>query len=293
MNKKTVRLSVQAGTLSIIINSILFIIKFWAGLSIHSIALISDAWHTLSDSITSIIVIVGTKISLKPPDKEHPFGHGRAELISSIIIAFFLGAIALKFLEVSVGKFFSQEKTVFSQSSIIVVIISILLKEGIAQFSFYCYRKTKMQSLKADGWHHRSDALSSLILLVGIIFGKHFWWIDSFLGIIVSIMIAITAYKIFQEAVSPLIGKSPSQEIINQINLISSNISNCATSPHHYHIHDYGYHKELTFHLRLPAETQLIKAHEIADKIEKKIKEQINIESTIHIEPIKNVVSMR
>lgn len=148
------------GILSVIINILLFIIKIWAGIITGSIALTADAWHTLSDSLSSVVVIIAVKLSTKKPDNEHPFGHGRWEQIAALIIAFILAVIAFDFIKDSAIQFRNQESTVFGTLAIVVTIISIIVKEALAQYAFYIGRKTDNVSIKADGWHHRSDALS-------------------------------------------------------------------------------------------------------------------------------------
>ncbi|MFC2135505.1 cation diffusion facilitator family transporter, partial [Bacteroidota bacterium] len=155
------KLSYTEGWLSIVVNILLFILKYWAGLVTGSIAIFADAWHTLSDSVSSIILIFGVKISVKSADRDHPFGHGRAENIAAIIIAILLMFIALNFVKESVEKLINRESVVFGTLSIIVIVISILGKEGLAQFAFWAGKRTGSQILKADGWHHRSDAISS------------------------------------------------------------------------------------------------------------------------------------
>jgi cation diffusion facilitator family transporter len=283
MNNK---LSYIEGWLSIFINMILFVLKLLIGLFTNSIAIIADAWHTLSDSITSIIVIIGAKVSSKPEDKEHPFGHGRIEFIASIIIGVILFIVGFNFLFESVKKLTVSESITFHPLIIVIFSISVLLKEGIAQFSFWAFKKTKNISLKADGWHHRSDAIASLLILIGVFFGQYFWWIDGVLGIIVSVLIGLTAISIIKEAANPLIGKKLDNKIKKHIEKIVYTFLPKESKPHHFHYHNYGNHKELSFHIYLNGHMQIDEGHKIADTIEQKIKDLLNIETTIHIETI-------
>ncbi len=272
------------GWISVIINTLLFVLKYWAGIVTGSIALIADAWHTLTDSFSSIIVIVSAKISNKPADHKRPFGYGRTDLISSIIIGVLLAFIGIEFISKSINQLKGGEKVIFGTIAWVVTIISIIVKELLAQYAFWAGRKTDSQILKADGWHHRTDSLSSVIVLIGIIFGKYFWWIDGVLGIIVAIMIFYAAYEILQSSILRLMGETPDNETIEKIEKIVLNIDS-NLGPHHYHIHKYGGHIELTFHVFMPMNWSLINAHEITVKIEDTIKEQLNIEATIHMEP--------
>lgn len=286
MKKDANYLKYLEGWLSIFVNISLFILKYWAGIVTGSVAIIADAWHTLSDSISSIVVLVGVKVSNKPADKEHPFGHGRAELIASIIIGMILAVIAFEFVLESFAKLKNHEAVYFGKIAIIATVISIIVKELLAQFAFWAGKKTKSVTLKADAWHHRSDAISSVIILAGIFFGPYFWWIDGVLGMIVAVMIFYAAYKIIRDAGNPLMGEEPDIELINQISEISKQKSGWDTKVHHIHMHRYGDHTELTFHIKLPKEMNLEKAHGICSQIEKTIKSELNIEATIHSEPI-------
>ncbi len=275
------------GTISIILNTLLFALKYWVGIETFSIAIMADAWHTLSDSLTSLVVIIGFKISSKPADEKHPFGHGRAEIISSVIIGTLLAMIGVNFLITSIQRFINHQFASYGNLAIIIFIISVIVKEGLAQFSIRAGKRINSQSLIADGWHHRSDALVSLMILVGIFIGEYFWWVDSIMGIVVSLVIFYTTYSILKVSVSTLIGEEPSKDFETEIRKIVNNSVSRDVKLHHFHSHKYGDNKELTFHIRLPADMRLEDAHGITEEVEKKIREKMNIETTIHIEPIK------
>ena len=273
------------GIISVVVNSVLFILKFWAGIITGSIALTADAWHTLSDSLSSIIVIVAVKLSSKKPDNEHPFGHGRWEQIAALFIAFLLGIIAFDFLKDSIIQFKSLESTEFGTLAIVVTIISIIAKEALAQYAFYIGRKTDNASIKADGMHHRTDALSSIVVLVGILFANQFWWIDSVLGVIISFMLFYATYKIAKEAINKLLGEKPSSELVQKIKSLIEEYNVKDVQPHHFHIHNYVGQQELTFHIKLTNDLRIEEGHRIATDIENIILKQFGIISTIHVEP--------
>lgn len=273
------------GVVSVIVNSVLFVLKFWAGIVTGSIALTADAWHTLSDSVSSIVVIIAVKLSSKKPDEEHPFGHGRWEQIAALFIAFILGIIAFDFLRESIVQFRNHESSNFGTLAIVVTIISIVVKEGLAQYAFYVGRKTGNVSVKADGWHHRSDALSSVVVLIGILFAKQFWWIDSALGLIISIMLFYATFQIAKEAINKLLGEKPDDELIEKIKVSIFEYSHEDMQLHHFHIHNYVGHQELTFHIKLNKDISIEAGHKIATDIENIIHKQFGIMSTIHVEP--------
>ncbi len=276
----------REGWFSIFGNIFLFGLKYWAGISTGSLALIADAWHTLTDSVSSVIVLIGGKISRKPADDDHPFGHGRAEHIASIIIGVLLAIIAFDFVVGAVDKFISREHTTFGLFAWIATIVSILVKEGMAQYAFWAAKKTKSSILKADGWHHRTDALSSVIILVGIAVGNTFWWTDAVLSFIVAIMIGWASYKILASEIKALLGESPSEELVLSIRKTTQDRFDEPLHLHHIHIHNYGRHTELSCHIKLPPEMSLNEAHEICTKVENIIMDEFGFVSTVHPEPI-------
>lgn len=273
------------GIISVIVNTVLFVVKFWAGVVTGSIALTADAWHTLSDSLSSIIVIVAVRLSSKKPDNEHPFGHGRWEQIAALFIAFLLGIIAFDFLKDSIVQFQNHESTAFGTIAIVVTIISVVVKEALAQYAFYVGRKTENVSITADGWHHRTDALSSVVVLVGILFAKQFWWVDSVLGAIISLMLFYATYQIAKEAINKILGEKPSAELIEKIKNSLQHYDLEKLQLHHFHIHNYVGHQELTFHIKLKNDLSIEEGHRIATEIENIIHEKLGIVSTIHVEP--------
>jgi len=281
-----VRAGYIEGIVSVVVNSVLFGIKLWAGIVTGSIAITADAWHTLSDSVSSIVVIISVKISSKHPDKEHPFGHGRWEQIAALFIAFLLAIIAYDFLRDSIVQFTKRESTTFGTIAVVVTIISVIVKEALAQYAFYVGRKTDNVTVKADGWHHRTDALSSVVVLVGILFAKQYWWIDSVLGVIISFMLFYATYEIAREAVTKLLGESPSKELINKITRLVESKYDGDLKLHHFHIHNYVSHQELTFHIKLDNNLSIESGHKIATDIENLVSQHFVIIATIHIEPL-------
>jgi cation diffusion facilitator family transporter len=279
----------KQGIISIIVNLVLFISKYYVGIISGSVALITDAWHTFSDSASSVVLIIGTKLSSKPADKEHPYGHGRIELITALVIGIMLTLIGFNFLSNAIKKLIDGEAAVFGTLAISVTLASIILNELLAQYAFYIGRRTANASIKADGWHHRSDSLSSLIILVGILVGKYWWWLDGVLGIIMAGFIFYAGYGIFKEVINPLIGVRPDSNVTNEISTLCSKIAGKNVYPHHFHSHQYGRHTELTFHIALDGGQSLTESHKIVDEIEQAVGEKFNYEVTIHFEPLEDL----
>ncbi len=278
------RLALREGWVSLGVNSLLFFIKMWAGIVSGSIAIIADAWHTLSDSFTSIVLLLGLKFSTRPADENHPFGHGRAEVISSLIIGILLSVVGFEFLSGSISKLQNREQATYGLFAIIATITSVAVKEGLAQYALSIYRKTRVTAVKADAWHHRSDALSSVLILIGIFIGRQFWWMDGVLGIFVSLALFYAAYDIIKDSTAALLGEVPDAELMKSLDEISTQVKN-GINLHHVHIHRYGNHTELTCHIKLPPDMPLVEAHHYATDIENSIFEKVGIIATIHMEP--------
>ena len=275
----------REGIISIITNIGLFGIKVWAGIIAGSVALLADAWHTIADSLSSFIVIIGSKLASKKADGNHPFGYGRWEPIAAIFIGIFLFLIAINFIYESVIRFREQETADFGIIAITVTFISAVVKGALAYYAFYLYRKTGNMAVKADGWHHQSDALTSVIILAGIFLSGRFWWIDSLLGAIISLILIYAVYEIMKESVKKLLGERPDPELIKRVESIIEVSYHEDVMPHHYHLHNYIDHKELTFHIKVDNNMDIHAGHLIATDIENKILRELNVIATIHVEP--------
>jgi len=287
MDKK--KAQVFEGLLSIILNAVLFGVKFWVGMITGSIALVADAWHTLSDSLTSIFVVFSAKLASKKPDKEHPFGHGRWELIAAMIIAFILAFIGYDFLTGSIERFRHGENVIFGNLAIAVTAASIVIKELLAQYAFYLGRKTKNPVVTADGWHHRSDSLSSVVVLIGIViarFATELWWMDSVLGMFCALAIFFAAYKIMRDSITKILGQEPEQDLVLRIIDEIKSVYEHDLRIHHIHLHDYISQRELTLHIKLDKHMTIDEGHDIATIIENMIKDSFDMSTTIHVEPL-------
>ena len=279
--------SYAEGIVSTVANTLLFTLKLFAGITTGSIALIADAWHTLSDTFTSIIVIAGAWISGKPKDKSHPFGHGRAELIASIIMGTMLGFVSFNFFQDAIKNLQNHVTVKYSTFAIVITISGIIVKELLAQYSFFLGKKHHIPTLIADAWHHRSDAISSIIVLIGMALNKYFWWIDSVLAMIVAVLILYAAYTIVRAAANPLMGEDASDELQNQVRRVVHEKYPEVSDLHHFHVHKYGDHIELTVHARVDGAMNMDYAHTLITNIENEIRTTMAIEPTIHLEPSK------
>ena len=281
------------GAVSVGVNALLFIAKFWVGLATGSIALMADAWHTMSDSLTSIFVVIAAKLAAKKPDKEHPFGHGRWELIASVLMAFVLAMIGYEFLSGSIERFGNKEEVVFTQAALIITIVSIVIKVALAQFGFYLGKKYQNPVITADGWHSFSDALSSVVVLVGIIItliAGNLWWMDSVLGVFCALAIFYAAWEILKEVITKILGEEAPEDFVTELKAEVNSLCDKDLDVHHVHLHNYVNHKELTMHIRLDKDMSIEQGHNIATLIENMVEEKFDTIATVHVEPLKPAV---
>lgn len=283
MKKK--RAGYLEGVVAIVVNVSLFFLKLWAGIVSGSVALMADAWHTLTDSVSSLIVLVGAHLSAKKPDKKYPFGYGRWEQVASVFIAVILALVAFDFLLKAVEGFQQKREASFGVLAITVTVVSILAKEGLARYAFYLSRRSGNLMVKADAWHHRSDALSSILILLGIALSPFFWWIDSLLAAVIAMFLFYAVFTILKESVNAMIGKKPSPELHESVCQIIRETAEDALSPHDFLLHEYGSHRELTFHIQFHGEDSITCAHDKATCIEERILDELDIYATIHLEP--------
>jgi cation diffusion facilitator family transporter len=278
-------LGMLEGWISVVLNTLLFGVKFWFGRASGSVSMVADAWHTLSDTLTSVVVIVGFFIMARPADKEHPFGHARAEGISAIVIGVLLGVVGGSFLVDSVRRLVNFQAATFSVAAIVVFAGSIVLKEALAQFAFWAGKKINSRAVTADGWHHRSDAIASALIVIGALVGRSVWWMDGALGIAVSLLILLTAIDIVRGSASPLLGESVDQVTEAHVADAIRAEYPAVQDVHHLHVHRYGRNVELTVHVRLPARMTVEAAHAISQRMETRIADDLGIVATVHVEP--------
>ena len=270
---------------SIIANIVLFGFKFRVGTVIGSVAIVADAWHTLSDSLSSTVVLAGVRTARKPADSEHPFGHGRAELIAAVVVGAFLGAVGFNIILDSIAQLRAAEATLFGSAALAVCFASVAVKELLAQGSFFVARRTGSPAIKADGWHHRSDAVTSLLIIAGILFGGRYWWIDSVLGLVVALFLLHAAVNVVREGAVPLLGETPSRAFLAQMHEIAARTSPRLGQVHHVHIHRYGDHTELTCHVRMEGTLSVEKAHAVVDDYQSALRDELDVEPTVHVDP--------
>lgn len=279
-----------------IVNALLLILKFAAGIIGHSAAMIADAVHSLSDFITDIVVIAFVRLSSKPADKNHAYGHGKYETIATSIIGLALMAVAVKLGWDGIRKILHVIRGGELQSpgiiALIAAITSIIAKEWIYRVTHRVARQVESQALEANAWHHRSDAFSSIGTAIGIggavALGSRWTILDPIAAVIVSIMISITALKLIRKSSGELLEESLPQETEQQIVDIVYQ-DPLVTDVHRLHTRRIGNIIAIEMHLRLPKDITLEQAHTHATAIERHLRDTFGSGTHImlHIEPTK------
>ncbi|MFC1501882.1 cation diffusion facilitator family transporter [bacterium] len=274
------------GWTSIVVNTLLFLLKGFFSLLTGSLSLLADAFHTLSDVSTSIIVLISFKISKKPADVSHPFGHGRMEAIATLIVAVLLLVIGFEIFKESIDRVVHPKPFGASWLVIIIIGVTVIIKELLAQFSRELGIRIKSDTLKADFWHHRTDAISSLLVL-GAFIGQRFGLsrLDGLAGIGVAAMILYAGWEIARHGIDELLGQRPSDEMIvkikNTVRLFPE-----VLGVHDLIIHHYGQAIIMSFHIVISEDRSLKSAHDLADRVTIRINDTFHTHTTVHLDPV-------
>ena len=277
------------------VNAVLMLFKFAAGIFGNSSAMIADAVHSLSDFVTDIVVLAFVKISHKPKDKSHDYGHGKYETLATTIIGIALFAVAVGILVEGVKKiaFWSNGGTLTMPGKLALwaALISIIMKELIFQYTNRKAKKLNSQAMKANAWHHRSDALSSIGTAIGIggalIGGERWAVLDPIASLVVGALIIKVAYDLLKNGVGDLMEQSLPEEVENEIMDIVKSVPEI-TEPHELCTRRIGNHYAIEMHVLMNGNIPLKDAHDKATEIESLLKKQYGDDThiVIHVEPI-------
>ena len=279
-----------AGAIGIISNIVLFVAKFIIGILGNSITIIADAINNLSDAGSSIITLIGFKLSSKPADSDHPYGHARYEYITAFITSIVICVIGTELLKASIDKLLHFEPTTVTYWTYIILSISIVIK----LFQMLLYRnfaKTiDSDALLATSMDSRNDMITTFTILIATIiiniFGNVTFSIDGAFGIGVSLFIIITSVMLIKETINPLLGDKADDELIEKIKTKLLSYEH-VLGIHDLHVHSYGANINfVTVHVEYATSLNFDYAHEITDNIERDFKENEDIELTIHMDPI-------
>ncbi|MFA9399282.1 MAG: cation diffusion facilitator family transporter [Clostridiaceae bacterium] len=278
-----------AGIIGIILNLVLFIVKFIIGLVTFSIAITADSFNNLSDSASSLITILGFKLSAKPADLEHPFGHGRLEYLSGLMVSFLVLLVGIEFIKTSFNRILSPVSVKFSILPFILILISILIKIWLSRFNKLIGDKIDSKALKASSFDALSDVITSSTTAVSFLLAKITSIpIDGYIGILISLFIIYSGYSLIKDTINPLLGEAPDKKLVKKLEdtVLSYEY---ITGVHDTVIHNYGPGRVMaSIHAEVPYDISIMKIHEIIDKAEKEISILLKMQLIIHMDPINN-----
>ena len=277
-----------------VVNVLLLVMKFVAGVLGHSSAMVADAVHSLSDFLTDIVVRVFVKISGKPKDKSHEYGHGKFETLALTIIGLVLVLVALGIISEGVSKiddyFEGQTLEAPGMLALWAAFASILLKEAVYRYSIIKAKKLESQALEANAWHHRSDALSSVGTLVGvggaIFLGQRWVILDPIASVVVGVFIGKVAFDLLKNGVGDLTDKALPESVELEILQMVSEVENVG-NPHNLKTRRIGNHYAIELHIKMDGGITLTEAHDKATEIEKLLRSKYGKEThvAVHVEP--------
>ena len=279
----------------LIINTVLCALKFLAGIMGHSAAMVADAVHSLSDSLTDIVVLASVRLSGRPADKDHAYGHGRFETLATLLIALALAAVGAKILyngvlaviHLAEGMPIARPHAI----ALIMAAVSIAVKEWLYRYTLHAAKLTDSRLLEANAWHHRSDAMSSIGTLLGIsgayFLGNKWTVLDPLAAIVVSFFIFQTAWQIFKDSISELLEQSLGEQAEEEIAILCKNIPG-VQGAHDIKTRKIGNRSAIEMHVYLADDLTLLAAHAITEQMEEQLLKRFGAETfiTIHPEPV-------
>lgn len=275
------------GAVGIALNILLFIGKFFAGRLSGSIAVTADALNNLSDAGSSAVTLLGFRLAGKKPDTDHPFGHGRIEYISGLIVAGLILLMGVELAKSSLDKILHPEDVTFSALALAILAVSVCVKLYMWLYNRNVGRKIKSAAMEATAMDSLSDTASTFAVLLAMLVGK--WTglaVDGYVGLLVALFILFSAYKAARETLSPLLGQAPDPELVQEIRETVM-AHQLVQGVHDLVVHDYGPGRlMITLHAEVPAHGDIMEMHDVIDNIEKELMEKLRCHAVIHMDPI-------
>ncbi len=284
-----IRYGTLSGTVGIVLNIILSVFKMIFGALTKSISIVADGANNIFDAVSSIISLVGFKISGKPADDEHPFGHGRVEYISALTLAFFILIMGVELIKSSFERFTNPETVIFSVPAVIVLVFSIFAKIWLALFNRKIGKTINSVAVDAVVTDSIGDTAATTCSLIALIASKFTDFpVDGIMGIIVAFIVIYAGIGIIKDTLGPLLGEPPEKETVDRlVELILS--FDGVVGIHDLVLHSYGHSKIYgSLHAEVPAEIDIMHSHDTIDLIERNVKAKLGIDISIHMDPIIN-----
>ena len=268
-------------------NVLLFAGKLIAGMLSGSVAIVSDAFNNLSDAGSSIISLVGFKLSNKKSDPQHPFGHGRLEYISGLCVSFLIILMGVELGKASIEKIIEPAQVKFSLLTAAILAASIIVKLYMALYNSRIGKRLNAVTMKAMAKDSLSDAVATSVVLMSMIVAKLAdIAIDGYCGVIVAAFILFTGITAARDTISPLLGQKPDSEFIEEVMRIV-NAHKEIIGTHDLVVHDYGPGRlMITLHAEVDADMDILVAHDAVDNIENELREKLGCSAVVHMDPI-------
>ncbi|MCM1417200.1 MAG: cation diffusion facilitator family transporter [Bacteroides sp.] len=275
------------GAAGIVLNLFLSVLKLIAGAISGSIAITADALNNLSDAGTSLVTIVSFKLAEAPADRKHPFGHGRIEYVGGLIVAGMILLVGYELLRDSIAKILSPEPIAFHYSSLVILIVSVLVKLYIFSYNRKIGEMIRSVAMKAAALDSLSDCVSTGAVIVGfLIYGIFSVDLDGWIGLLVVGFIVKTGLEAAKESLAPLLGEKPDPAFVAEIRKTVLD-SDGIIGLHDLIVHNYGVGANMiSLHAEIPAGMSFTDAHELIDRLEHELKEKFGVSVTIHMDPV-------
>ena len=286
--KKRERYGIVSGIVGIICNIILSVSKFFIGVLSNSVSIMADGINNLSDASSNIVTILGAKLANKPVDAEHPFGHGRMEYISALVVAFLIFLMGFELGKSSIEKIINPQEVTFSIVSLVVLILSIVVKLWLAGFNDKIFKKTNNVNAKAVKQDSLNDCLATFAAIIALLISSFtdFIYADGIIGLIVAFVVILAGVGILNDIVGNLLGKAPDPELVKSIEELMLK-EKWIYGVHDLIIHDYGPGRIIaSAHAEVPCDADILEVHEVIDRVEKEINSKLKIVMCIHMDPI-------
>ena len=270
----------------IIFNVLLSVAKVIIGLFVHSIAIMADAVNNIFDTISSVVTLLGFKLSEKPADREHPYGHGRIEYISGLLISIIVIIIGLQFIKSSVLRILNPDVVKFDKLSFIIMMLSILVKVFITILNKKAGKMIDSKAMKATSIDSLGDVFTTIVVIVPMISSLFTEvQIDGYFGVLVSLMIIKNGIEMIKETIGPILGEEPDKELIEKI-YKDLEAEPLIKNVHDFHAHNYGPDNVyISLDVEMPAHLTIEEAHNVIDSWERTLEEKYNINIIIHVDP--------
>lgn len=277
------------GGVGIFLNILLFLGKFIAGVISNSIAITADAFNNLSDAGSSLVTLIGFKLAEQKPDSDHPFGHGRIEYLSGLVVSAVILMMGVELVKDSIDKILHPSPVEISVVVFAILVASILGKCYMAYYNFLYGKRFDSGTLKATATDSLSDCISTTVVLIATIVG-HFTdvQIDGYCGIAVGVLIFIAGINAARETLSPLLGEAPDPEFVEKIEeTVLKFDKEIVIGIHDLIVHDYGPGRRvISLHAEVPAEGDILVMHDVIDNLEMKLRHDLGCLTTIHMDPV-------